>query len=132
MIYYLALSICFRLSFVSFEIPYEAFGIEIATEYDERTRLRTISRVGSIIGNFAAYVMPLWVLDFFAQDPIKGWHTVGCIIGGVCFVSWFLFFDRFRKTALEYGGTKKESFLQHLAQLQADSEAKTDQIIDRL
>lgn len=88
-IYYLVLSICFRLSFASFEIPYEAFGTEIAEEYDERTRLRTISRVGSIIGNFAAYVMPLWVLDFFAQEQTKGWHTVGCIIGGVCFVSWF-------------------------------------------
>ncbi len=108
-VYYLVLSICFRLSFASFEIPYEAFGAEITSDYDERTRLRTISRVGSIIGNFSAYVMPLWVLDFFTQDQAKGWHTIGIIIGAVCLISWFGAFWIASEKPLQSAETKEKN-----------------------
>ena len=89
LLYYLLLSVLFRVFFSCFEIPNGAFGAEITTDYDGRTRLRTISRVGAIVGNFAAYVMPLWILDFFAEEQAKGWHTIGTLIGVICFVSWF-------------------------------------------
>ena len=90
--YYLFLSILFRVFFSCFEIPNGAFGAEIATDYDGRTHLRTISRVGSIIGNFAAYVMPLWILDFFGGEQEKGWNTVGGLIGVICLISWLASF----------------------------------------
>lgn len=91
-LYYLFFSILFRVFFSCFEIPNGAFGAEIVTNYDGRTRLRTISRVGSIAGNFAAYVMPLWILDFFAEEEAKGWHTAGTLIGAICMISWMTSF----------------------------------------
>ncbi len=90
--YYLFLSILFRVFFSCFEIPNGAFGAEISTDYDGRTHLRTISRVGSIIGNFAAYVVPLWILDFFAGEQEKGWNAVGGLIGAICLISWLTSF----------------------------------------
>lgn len=50
LLYYLLLSVLFRVFFSCFEIPNGAFGAEITTDYDGRTRLRTISRVGAIVG----------------------------------------------------------------------------------
>lgn len=88
LVYYLVLSVLFRLAFSIFEIPNNAFGAEIATDYDERTRLRTMSRVFSIIGNTLGYVMPLWILDFFPTNQAMGWQVNGIIIAIFCFVSW--------------------------------------------
>lgn len=113
-IYYLVLSICFRLSFASFEIPYEAFGADITTDYDERTRLRTISRVGSIIGNFAAYVLPLWVLDLFPQNQPKGWHVVGIIIGVICLISWLGSFWMASEKPLESSEPKAQNIFKSI------------------
>lgn len=98
--YYLALSIAFRLSFSTFEIPNNAFGAEIATGYDERTWLRTMSRVFSIIGNTLGYVMPLWVLELFPRDQEAGWQTIGVIIAVVAFGSWFASFRLTKKRAV--------------------------------
>ncbi len=100
-VYYLFLSIFFRLSFATFEIPNNAFGAEIASGYDERTRLRTASRVFSILGNTLGYVMPLWVLELFPDDEAAGWQTIGLIIAVVAFVSWFGSFLLTKKKAVE-------------------------------
>lgn len=85
--YYLILSILFRVAFVLYEIPDGAFGAEIVTGYDERTKLRTISRSFSIVGNAIGYVMPLMVLDFF-PDEEEGWQVIGVIIALTCGTSW--------------------------------------------
>lgn len=98
--YYLVLSIAFRLSFSTFEIPNNAFGAEIAVGYDERTRLRTMSRVFSIIGNTLGYVMPLWILELFPKDQEAGWQTIGVIIAIVAFGSWFSSFKLTKKRAV--------------------------------
>lgn len=102
-VYYLVLSILFRISFSTFEIPNNAFGAEIASGYDERTRLRTLSRIFSIIGNTLGYVMPLWVLEFFSEQQAAGWQTIGCIVGVVSFASWFASFKLTKKKAMEIG-----------------------------
>lgn len=91
-IYYLVLSVLFRTAFSTFEIPNNAFGAEIASGYDERTRLRTISRAFSIVGNAVGYVLPLWILDLFPANAGKGWQTIGCIVGAVAFCSWIASF----------------------------------------
>lgn len=98
--YYLVFSIAFRLSFSTFEIPNNAFGAEIAAGYDERTRLRTMSRVFSIIGNTLGYVMPLWILELFPENQEAGWQTIGVIIAVVAFGSWFSSFELTRKRAV--------------------------------
>lgn len=102
-VYYLVLSILFRISFSTFEIPNNAFGAEIASGYDERTRLRTLSRIFSIIGNTLGYVMPLWVLEFFSEKQALGWQAIGCIVGAVSFASWFASFKLTKKKAMEIG-----------------------------
>lgn len=99
-IYYLAFSIAFRLSFSTFEIPNNAFGAEIAAGYDERTRLRTMSRAFSIIGNTLGYVVPLWILDLFPQNQEMGWQVNGILIAAVTFVSWFGSFKLTKKWAV--------------------------------
>ena len=104
--YYLAMSIAFRLSFSTFEIPNNAFGAEIAAGYDERTWLRTMSRAFSIIGNTLGYVMPLWVLELFPENQEAGWQAIGIIIAAVAFGSWFSSFKLTKKRAVV--GTKKE------------------------
>lgn len=100
-IYYLVLSVSFRVAFACFEIPNGAFGAEIASGYDERTRLRTISRIFSIIGNFIAYIMPLWILDVFNGDDVLAWQVIGIIVAITCFVSW----------TLDFAFTKSESII---------------------
>ncbi len=89
-VYYLVLAILFRIAFTSYEIPYNALGAEIVTDYDKRTRLRSIARVYSIGGNAIGYIMPLVVLDMFIGNERAGWQVMGVVLGVCCFVSWFI------------------------------------------
>ena len=89
--YYLSLSVVFRIIFSTFEIPNNAFGAQIAVDYDERTRLRTSTRVFGIFGNMIAYVMPLLVLARFAEGD-QGWRLTGLLIAALCCVSWLAAF----------------------------------------
>ena len=43
--YYLFFAVMFRMFFSSYEIPYNAMGADIVTDYNRRTRLRTIARI---------------------------------------------------------------------------------------
>lgn len=90
MVYYLIFAMLFRIFFSTYEIPYNALGAEIATGYDERTRLRSLSRVFSIIGNGIGYIMPLFILDLFRGNEQSGWAVMGIILGICCFVSWLI------------------------------------------
>ncbi|MGN0721596.1 MAG: MFS transporter [Anaerovoracaceae bacterium] len=88
-LYYLLFSVLFRIAFVSYEISNNAFGAEIATGYDERTRLRTMSRALSIIGNVFGHVIPLLILQLFVDDETKGWFCIGITLAIVSFMAWF-------------------------------------------
>ena len=109
-VYYLVMSICFRLTFSTFEIPNSAFGAEIAQGYDERTRLRTLTRIFSIIGNALGYVMPLLILDLFPEKQEAGWQTIGFILAAGCFGSWMGSFQLTRRVSVvgekQSGGKK--------------------------
>lgn len=90
-IYYLIFSILFRISFSSYEIPGNAFGAEIASGYDERTRLRTVSRVFGILGNTVAYIFPLLMLDA-VKDQSSSWRISAAVIAFLCFSAWLATF----------------------------------------
>lgn len=77
--YYLILSIAFRVAFSSFEIPYSALGAEIVADYDGRTKLRTNTRIFSIIGNGLAYMLPLWILDLLPERTSLAWWLSGMV-----------------------------------------------------
>lgn len=112
--YYLVFAILFRVFFSSSEIPYNALGSEIATGYDERTRIRTISRIFSIAGNAIGYVMPLVVLDIFSGREKAGWQVMGVILAATCFVSWVICVSTIKE---ETAGKKKKKKANVLKQI---------------
>lgn len=117
-VYYLVFSIFFRISFSAFEIPNGAFGAEIAKGYDERTRLRTVSRIFGIIGNGIAYIIPLWILELMKDDENSAWSVIGLIVAVVCFVSWMmtLYLTKGYSVVLaEKSEKKKENVLKNIA-----------------
>ena len=87
-LYYLFFAMLFRVFFSTFEIPNQAFGAELASGYDERTRLRTATRLFSVIGNGIGYLLPLAVLQIYGTNVSGGWHMIGILIGAICLVSW--------------------------------------------
>lgn len=78
--YYLVLAILFRVFFTCFEIPNNAFGAEIASGYDERTKLRTVTRAISIIGNAIGYIAPLILFEIFRGNDVLGWKMSGLVM----------------------------------------------------
>ena len=117
-IYYLFFAVLFRMFFSNFEIPYNAMGAEIVTDYDERTRLRTIARVFSIMGNAVGYVLPLFILDFFVREE-NGWAFIGVMLAVVCSVSWLLsvFFTKepvFEEKKIEKKNVLKDIVLNYI------------------
>ena len=108
MAYYLIFAIFFRIFFSTYEIPYNALGAEIATGYDERTRLRSLSRVFSIIGNGIGYIMPLFILDLFKSNEKTAWAVMGIILGIACSVSWIISVTATGKNVLVISGIEKK------------------------
>ena len=70
--------------FSTYEIPYDALGAEIATDYDERTRLEKVWPSVFIAGNAIGYIMPLAVLELFKGRESAGWGMMGVILGVCC------------------------------------------------
>lgn len=87
--YYLFFAVMFRMFFSSYEIPYNAMGADIVTDYNRRTRLRTIARIFSITGNAIGYIVPLLILDIYANSA-KGWDVIGIMLAIVASLSWIL------------------------------------------
>ena len=82
--YYIIFAVVFRIAFSSYEIPYNALGAEVVTDYDDRTRLRSIARAFSIVGNAIGYIMPLVILEIFSGHEKTAWQSMGIIIGVSC------------------------------------------------
>ena len=87
-IYYLTLAIVFRLFFSCYEITGNALGAEIASGYDNRTRLRTLARFFGIAGNAFGYILPLLILEFYKENDVAAWRTIGFLMGGITLIFW--------------------------------------------
>lgn len=115
--YYLTLAILFRVFFACFEIPANAFGAEIAPGYDERTKLRTVTRAISIIGNAIGYITPLLIFDLFKDDEAQGWSFTGMIMASTALVCWLLcvYFTRSKSIVLKKSQVvKKKNLLRNI------------------
>ncbi len=88
--YYLILAILFRIFFACFEIPGNAFGAEIAPNYDERTKLRTITRAISIFGNAIGYIAPLLILEVYKENDVAGWRVTGLLMATAACTFWLI------------------------------------------
>lgn len=86
--YYLTLAIAFRLCFSCYEIPGNAFGAELAPGYDDRTRLRTLTRLFGIVGNAFGYITPLLILDAYNENDVAAWRTIGLLMGAITLIFW--------------------------------------------
>lgn len=61
--YYLIAGALFWISYSLFYIPYSALGAEITADYNERIRLRSVSRMFSVAGSCLATAVPLTVIE---------------------------------------------------------------------
>ena len=92
LLYYTLLGVLFRISFSAFEIPYSAFGAEVVRDYDQRTRLRTLSRVFSILGGAIGNVLPLRMLDLLPHRSAAAWQITAAVSAVCIFLSLQLAF----------------------------------------
>lgn len=113
--YYLTFAVLFRVFFSNYEIPYNALGAEIVTDYDKRTRLRTISRLFSIAGNAVGYIMPLVILDLFSGNEKDGWQAMGIILGIICAISWTGNILLVKESQIKDSTTKTKNIFKHIA-----------------
>ena len=116
-IYYLTLAIVFRLFFSCYEITVNAFGAEIASGYDERTRLRTLTRLFAIVGNACGYILPLLILEVYKENQVDGWRTIGFLMGGCTLLFWncSVIFTRNRSLILDKSQVvKKKNMLREI------------------
>ena len=81
---YTALNILFWIGYSIMYVPYIAFGAEIAADYDDRTRLRSMCSAfgvrGSFIGNAAPLMLVSLLLGFGLNDS-RAWLGTALIIG---------------------------------------------------
>lgn len=104
--YYLLLAMGFRVFFSCFEIPNNAFGSEISTGYDDRTKQRTVCRWFSITGNAIGTIGPLWILEIFGDNEAMGWQACGILIAVCTAFAWIGSVVATKPFAHQYNGAK--------------------------
>ena len=70
--------------------PYTALGAELTDDYNERSILRTISRLFGLVGNFMGMVLPLVIVDFMMDRGYaesSAWFAAAALIAVVAGVS---------------------------------------------
>ena len=112
-VYYLVFAILFRMFFSCYEIPYNAMGAEIVSDYNERTRLRTIARVFSITGNAIGYILPLLILDMFVREE-SGWNAIGIMLALVSSLCWIFSVVFTKEPQFEKVVAKKKNVLKEI------------------
>lgn len=82
-IYLTVASVVFLGFHTLFNIAYEALGLELTSDYNERTRLYAFrGYLPPILSLGASWLYALIQSDFFA-NPLSGMRVVGCAIGGL-------------------------------------------------
>lgn len=74
-------------------VPYTAFGAEIATDYDDRTKLRSMCSAFGVAGCFVGAAAPLMIVSLFQRggaNPSMSWLGTGAVIAICVGVSIFL------------------------------------------
>ncbi len=96
--YLLALLMVFYAGWTMVFIPYQAWGTELSSDYQERTRIAGFREAGSFTGYLLATVVPLAVLVWIAgieapgfgvQVQVIAWFFMGALAIGliVCFAA---------------------------------------------
>ena len=81
---YTALNILFWIGYSIMYVPYIAFGAEIASDYDDRTRLRSMCSAFGVLGSFIGNAAPLMLVSLllgFGLNDSRAWLGTALIIG---------------------------------------------------
>lgn len=91
-LYYGILVIAFWISFATFFVPYSALGAEIATDYDDRTWIRTLTSFFNSAGTLLSTVLPTFIVAVIVARGLSrqtAWACVGVIVGVSAFFTIF-------------------------------------------
>lgn len=89
-IFYVIVGLMFWSGFSMYYTPYTALGAELTDDYNERSILRTISRLFGLVGNFMGMVLPLVIVDFMMERGYaesSAWLAAAALIAVVAGVS---------------------------------------------
>lgn len=89
-VYYGIMMILFWSSFTGFFVPYCALGVDYASDYDERTSIRSFAAFFNNVGNLFCMVMPTMVVSFLESlglDTSQAWSTTGGFLSAVSFIT---------------------------------------------
>ena len=92
-IYYTFFGIVMRGAFSAYYTTYVAFGAEILTDYDQRTRMRSICKLFSTAGNLIGYVLPLWIVGLLTRlnySEAAGWSVAAMLVALITFFTAFI------------------------------------------
>lgn len=92
-LYYGTLVVVFWVAFGTFFVPYSALGAEIATDYDDRTWIRTLTAFFNSAGSLASSVLPTAIVAVIiaaGSSKQAAWASVGAIVGVSAFLTVFI------------------------------------------
>jgi len=97
-LYLLVTVLCFLSAYSAFLIPYESLGVELTTDYNEKTKLYAFrAYLPPLIGLGCQWILPLVKSDFFAS-PMQGLAIVslsfGLVMLGTLMVPLFVLKER--------------------------------------
>ena len=105
-IYYLFTGCLARIFYSAYNIPYVALGAEITTDYDQRTRQRTVGKIFIGIGNIISYTLPLVFIERLVNLGIRdsdAWFSFAAMLAVIASLVTFLCWK------MTYGCEKKTS-----------------------
>ncbi len=89
-IYYGFMMIIFWSSFTGFFVPYCALGVDYASDYDERTSIRSFASFFNMVGNLFCMVMPTLIVDFLESKGLStsgAWSATGGLLSIITFIT---------------------------------------------
>lgn len=92
-LYYGIMVVAFWISYATFAVSYLALGAEIATDYDDRTWIRTLTAFFNSAGSLISTVLPTFVVAVIISGGVgrqAAWTCVGAIVGALAFITIFI------------------------------------------
>lgn len=89
-VYYGFMTVMFWSSFTGFFVPYYALGVDYASDYDERTSVRSFASFFNMIGALLCMAMPTMIVAFLESRGLstsQAWSATGGLLGFLTFAS---------------------------------------------
>jgi oligogalacturonide transporter len=116
-VYYAAIYVVFKTVASLLNVPYQAMGPELASDYNERTSLITYRMAFSLFGAIVAGVVPNIIIGIYARSntPNRGHLWIGGICGVIYLGVWLSIFLFIREPEDERGSSLSVPFFKGVA-----------------